>query len=59
MPIYRSIKANEHTAVYVWKIEESLDELRKGLTLNNRSIERLEGMRSELHQKGFLSVRKL
>lgn len=59
MPIYKTISPEDCTSIYVWKIEESLDELRKGMTLNNRSIERLEGMRSELHQKGFLSVRKL
>ena len=59
MPIYKSISPEDCTSIYVWKIEESLDELRKGLTLNNRSIERLDGMKSELHQKGFLSVRKL
>lgn len=59
MPIYKTISPEDCTSIYVWKIEESMDELRKGLTLNNRSIERLDGMKSELHQKGFLSVRKL
>ena len=59
MPIYKTISPEDHTSIYVWKIEESLDELRKGLTLKNTSIKRLEGMRSELHQKGFLSVRQL
>ncbi len=59
MPIYKTISPEDCTSIYVWKIEESMDELRKGLTLNNRSIKRLEGMRSELHQKGFLSVRQL
>jgi 4'-phosphopantetheinyl transferase len=59
MPIYKSISPEDCTSIYVWKIEESLDELRKGLTLKNTTIKRLEGMKSELHQKGFLSVRKL
>ena len=59
MPIYKTISPEDCTSIYVWKIEESLDELRKGLTLKNTSIKRLEGMRSELHQKGFLSVRQL
>ena len=59
MPIYKTISPEDCTSIYVWKIEESMDEIRKGLTLNSRSIKRLEGMKSELHQKGFLSVRQL
>jgi phosphopantetheinyl transferase len=59
MPIYKTISPEACTSVYVWKIEESLDELRKGLTLNESSLKRIDGMKSELHQKGFLSVRKL
>ena len=59
MPIYKTISPEAFTSIYVWKIEESMDELKRGLILNESSLERLKGMKSELHQKGFLSVRHL
>lgn len=59
MPIYKTISPEDSTSIFVWKIEESLDDLRRGLTLKDLSLERLKGMKSELHQKGFLSVRQL
>jgi len=59
MPIYKTISPEPFTSVYVWKIEESLEDLKKGMALNQKSVERLEGMKSELHQRGFLSVRHL
>lgn len=59
MPIYKTITSQNGTTIYVWKIEESLDELKTDLTLKDNSLNRLNGMKSELHQKGFLSVRKL
>lgn len=59
MPIYKTITPNDNTAVFVWKIEESLERLLAAVDLRDSSRERLEGMRSELHQRGFLSVRHL
>ena len=59
MPIYKTITSQNGTAIYVWKIEESLDELKNDLRLKENSLIRLNGMKSELHQKGFLSVRRL
>jgi phosphopantetheinyl transferase len=59
MPLYKIIKPNRHTAIYIWKIEESLTDLSQGIYLNQRSIKRLNGMQSELHKRGFLSVRRL
>ena len=59
MPIYKTITSQNGTAIYVWKIEESLDELKNDLRLKESSLIRLNGMKSELHQKGFLSVRRL
>ena len=59
MPIYKTISSEGGTTIYIWKIEESLEELRNGLILTENSISRLNGMKSQLHQKGFLSVRKL
>jgi 4'-phosphopantetheinyl transferase len=59
MPLYKTIQATSQTNIYVWKIEESLDELKTDIHLNTRSIERVSKMKSELHQRGFLSVRHL
>ncbi len=59
MPLYKTIQATNQTNIYVWKIEESLDELKTDIHLNTRSIERISKMKSELHQRGFLSVRHL
>lgn len=59
MPLYKTIIPNKHTTVYVWKIEESFDDLSKGILLTKRSKERVLSMKSEMHQRGFLSVRHL
>ena len=59
MPIYKTIKSSKHTTVIVWKITESLNELHCGIKLTTNSLTRIAGMRSEIHQKGYLSVRHL
>lgn len=59
MPLYKSINANSQTSVKIWKIEESYDDLMAPLDLKPNSLERVLGMKSELHQRGFLSVRHL
>ena len=59
MPLYKSINVNSQTCVKIWKIEESYDDLMKPLDLKSNSLERVLGMKSELHQRGFLSVRHL
>tara|TARA_R100001369_G_scaffold78103_1_gene107666 strand:+ start:661 stop:1287 length:627 start_codon:yes stop_codon:yes gene_type:complete len=59
MPLYKSISVNSQTAVKIWKIEESYDTLLKPLDLKPKSLERVLGMKSNLHQRGFLSVRHL
>jgi len=59
MPVYKSIRPNDVSVIHVWKIEEGLEDLRAGIELKPESRERLDGMKSNLHQKGFLSVRRL
>ena len=59
MPLYKSISVNTQTTVKIWKIEESYDDLIAPLDLKSNSLERVLGMKSELHQRGFLSVRHL
>lgn len=59
MPLFKTIKLANNTSIYVWEIEESFNELLKDTPLNLRSEKRLASMKSELHQRGFLSVRHL
>lgn len=59
MPLYKTIQANEHTSILIWKIDESFNELISTVDLNERSQNRINCMKSELHQRGFLSVRHL
>ncbi len=59
MPLYKTIRPNDLSVIHVWKIEEDFEELRSAVELKPASRERLEDMKSTLHQKGFLSVRHL
>ncbi|MGO4820346.1 MULTISPECIES: 4'-phosphopantetheinyl transferase family protein [unclassified Flavobacterium] len=59
MPLYKTIHFNAKTTILVWKITETFDELFSEVVLNMKNRNRLNGMKSELHQRGFLSVRKL
>ena len=59
MPLFKTIALNGSTKVFVWKINETFDELFRSVTLKDISLARLENMKSESHQRGFLSVRRL
>ena len=59
MPLHQIIHHNETTQIYIWKITESLDQLTSEVTLHEKSQLRVKSMKSELHRRGFLSVRKL
>ena len=59
MPLYKTITPNSQTTVKIWKISESYNSLIKPLNLKSKSLDRVLGMKSELHQRGFLSVRHL
>jgi phosphopantetheinyl transferase len=59
MPLYKTINFNPTTRILIWKITESVEELRAQVTLKPKTDKRLNGMKSEMHQRGFLSVRML
>ncbi len=59
MPLYKTINFSPTTQILVWKITESLVQLLQEVTLNPTNTIRFNGMKSELHQRAFLSVRKL
>jgi len=59
MPLHKTINFNPTTEILLWKITEPLSELSAEVTLNPKNQERFNKMQSELHQRAFLSVRKL
>lgn len=59
MPLYKTLEVNETTKVLIWKIEESIEILNKGITLTEKCQTRVDGMKSELHKRGFMSIRHL
>jgi len=59
MPLFKTIHVNSITQILIWKVTESYAELLEQVLLNVRNRIRLDGMKSEIHQRAFLSVRKL
>ncbi|WP_339849949.1 4'-phosphopantetheinyl transferase superfamily protein [uncultured Dokdonia sp.] len=59
MPLYKTITVSSSTTVYIWKIEEDITTLSRNINLTDHCQNRLQGMKSELHQRGFMSIRHL
>ena len=59
MPLYKTINHNSTTQILVWEITESLEEFLGKVILKEKSQVRLNKMKSEIHQRAFLSVRML
>lgn len=59
MPLYTAYTKDDGTQVLVWKITETLEELTQNVALKPVCSNRIDGMKSEQHRKGFLSVRML
>lgn len=59
MPLYKTITVSPTTKVFIWKIEESFEELSAGIDLTDNCANRVANMKSDLHRRGFMSVRHL
>ena len=59
MPLFKTITPSSTTQVYIWKVEESLEVLSQNVNLTPHCQARFDSMKSELHRKGFLSIRHL
>ncbi len=60
MPLFKSLRSDfPDLQAFIWKIEEPEAWLSKGIELTPHCQQRYEGMRSELHRRGFLSIRHL
>jgi phosphopantetheinyl transferase len=59
MPLLKIKALKDNSQLLVWKITENFDDLFNSISLKEDSLVRLKGMKSENHQKGFMSVRRL
>jgi 4'-phosphopantetheinyl transferase len=59
MPLLKTINFDISTQIFVWKITESYEQLFNEVSLKDSNLRRLGGIKSQLHQRGFLSVREL
>ena len=59
MPLYKTITVNPSTKVWIWKIEEPYEELCKGISLTPHCQARIEATSSDIHRRGFMSIRHL
>lgn len=59
MPLYKTINVTPTTKALIWKIEESFEELSRGILLTKHCQDRVNGMKSDLHRRGFMSIRHL
>jgi 4'-phosphopantetheinyl transferase len=59
MPLFETIQCNETTRILIWEITESYEELLSKVVLKEKTQQRLSGMKSQMHQRAFLSVRML
>lgn len=59
MPLYKFVAIDEDTRLLIWKNTESVEEFLHHVKLKDTCMSRVDGMKSELHKKGFLGVRML
>lgn len=59
MPLYKTITVSPYIKLLVWKVSEAEADLKKDLSLTPGSELRLEGMKSEIHRRAYLSIRHL
>jgi len=59
MPLYKTIAVDENTNVLIWKIEESYETLCEGIQLTDHCQNRVDSMKSDMHKRGFMSIRHL
>jgi len=59
MPLFKTIHCSDTTKILIWEITESLEELLSKVVLKEKTQRRLDGMKSQMHQRAFLSVRML
>lgn len=59
MPLFKTITVDQYTKAFIWKVEESFEWLAEGVDLTSHCQKRVSGMKSEIHRRGFMSIRHL
>lgn len=59
MPIYKTITVSESTRLLTWQVREPEAELAENVQLTTHCQQRMDGMKSEMHRRAFLSIRHL
>lgn len=59
MPLYKTFTADQNAKVLIWKVQETESQLAEGIVLTPHCHDRMTKMKSELHRRGFLSIRHL
>lgn len=59
MALYKTITVDQRTKAFIWKVEEPLEWLSEGIELTSNCEARVKGMKSEIHKRGFISIRHL
>ncbi len=59
MPLYKTLAVSKDIRIYLWKVQEEESVLAAPLVLAEYSRIRLQGMKSALHRRAYLSIRHL
>jgi len=59
MPIYKTITIQPDIKLALWHVDESIDQLEKGIKLSPFCQQKYKAMSSLVHRKGFMSIRHL
>ena len=59
MSLYKTITIDESSALKIWKVEETLEDLNKNIVLTTDCQNRFDHMKSMMHKKAFISIRHL
>lgn len=59
MPLHQSITPAPQVRAHIWHVTETEADLARGIELRLPCQERLNGMKSGIHRRGFLSIRHL
>ncbi|MDB4292042.1 4'-phosphopantetheinyl transferase superfamily protein [Maribacter sp.] len=59
MPLYKTIQVSSSILTHIWRIEEPEAVLSEGIVLTEHCQNRMARMKSEMHRRGFLSIRHL
>lgn len=57
MPLIEKIEIENNTQIFVWKVTETIEELKKNISLSEYDKNKYESIKLETHKKNFLITR--